>query len=343
MSATLKQQKYNYKYIDLIKLIACLLVVFYHFSSSLLAANLINESPFYNFFVQTVNTFHVPLFFVCSGFLYQNSNRVHNLKSWKSNIIRKFIDLGVPYFTFSTITFLLKTIFESSVNTPIKGYWNILFLNPTSPYWYLYTLFFIFLITPCFKSKKGALLLLLFSFCLKTFNIFISVNNIEVPYMITSVSGNLIWFSLGVAFFFFSEDIKKIKIKFSAALFVLALIISVIFYHSENSSAILKFIIGLTYVLSIYSGTLYCNNKIPNYISKVKEYTMPVYLMHTIFAAGLRIVLLKLGVDNIIIHILFGIVGSIIVPVIIYEIAKATKLLLIFFNPTKTIKSLRKA
>lgn len=343
MNTALKQQKTNYIFIDFVKLIACLLVVFYHFSSSLLAANIIDKTPIYLFFVQTVNTFHVPLFFVCSGFLYQHSNRVHNVKSWGRNIIRKFIDLGVPYFTFSTITFLLKTIFESSVNTPIKNYWNVLFFNPASPYWYLYTLFFIFLIIPCFKNKKGAILLLFVSFCLKAFNIIASIKEIELPFVITSVASNLIWFSIGIVFFILFEEIKQTKIKpISICLFIVAFITSVFVYHVEYHSDILKFSLGFVYVISIFLGALSYNDKIPNLFAKIKEYTMPIYLMHTIFAAGFRIILIKLGISSIPLHILFGIVGSIVGPIIIYEIAKWNKVLLIFFNPTKTIKKLRK-
>ena len=56
--------------------------------------------------------------------------------------------------TFSTATWILKKVFSSSVNDQIGGLGDTLFFPPTAPYWYLYALFFIFLVTPTFSSAK---------------------------------------------------------------------------------------------------------------------------------------------------------------------------------------------
>ena len=49
-----------------------------------------------------------------------------------------------------------EKVFSSSVNDQIGGFGDTLFFHPTSPYWYLYALFFIFLVTPTFSSVKVA-------------------------------------------------------------------------------------------------------------------------------------------------------------------------------------------
>ena len=64
---------------------------------------------------------------------------------------------------------------------------------------------------------------------------------------------------------------------------------------------------------------------------------MPVYLMHTIFAAGLRSVLLKIGITNGAVHIVLGIAVSFIGPIVAIEIMKRLKLD-IFVYPAKYIK-----
>lgn len=69
---------------------------------------------------------------------------------------KKMLALGVPYATFTTATWVLKKVFSSSVNDQIGGLGDTLFLHPTAPYWYLYALFFIFLVTPTFNSVKVA-------------------------------------------------------------------------------------------------------------------------------------------------------------------------------------------
>lgn len=70
--------------------------------------------------------------------------------------------------TFTTITWILKKVFSSNINDQIGGLSDILFLHPTSPYWYLYALFFIFLVTLIFRSIKMTVLGLIVALVAKT-------------------------------------------------------------------------------------------------------------------------------------------------------------------------------
>lgn len=144
------------KWVDDVKVIACILVVLGHFFQSMTKANILPENDLYKWFNTIIYYFHVPLFFICSGYLYQKYSRVNDFKSWKKNVAKKALALGVPYVIFSTATWVLKTIFSGSVNDQIGGLGDTLLLHPTSPYWYLYALFFIFLITPTFSTVKMA-------------------------------------------------------------------------------------------------------------------------------------------------------------------------------------------
>ena len=144
------------KWIDDVKVIACILVVLGHFFQSMTKANILPDNDLYEWFNTTIYYFHVPLFFICSGYLYQKYSKVYSINTWYKNILKKALALGVPYLTFSTITWFLKKIFSSSVNDQIGGLCDTLLFHPTSPYWYLYALFFIFLVTPTFRSVKAA-------------------------------------------------------------------------------------------------------------------------------------------------------------------------------------------
>lgn len=144
------------KWVDDIKVIACILVVLGHFFQSMTKANILPENDLYKSFNTTIYYFHVPLFFICSGYLYQKYSKVTSVGNWYRNIVKKVLALGVPYATFTTATWVLKKVFSSSVNDQIGDLRETLFLHPTAPYWYLYALFFIFLITPTFNSVKAA-------------------------------------------------------------------------------------------------------------------------------------------------------------------------------------------
>lgn len=146
-------------WVDYIKVLACMLVVLGHFFQSMVKANILPENSLYTWFNTTIYYFHVPLFFICSGYLYQRYSKVKDWGSWIKNVGKKAVVLGIPYFVFSFATWLLKTVFAGSVNTEIGGIVETLFIHPTSPYWYLYILFFIFLITPTVKGIKCASIL----------------------------------------------------------------------------------------------------------------------------------------------------------------------------------------
>ena len=151
-----KAVKTREKWVDDVKVIACILVVLGHFFQSMTKANILPENDLYRWFNTTIYYFHVPLFFICSGYLYQKYSKVNSLGRWRRNVAKKMLALGVPYATFTTATWVLKKVFSSSVNDQIGGLGDTLFLHPTAPYWYLYALFFIFLVTPTFNSVKVA-------------------------------------------------------------------------------------------------------------------------------------------------------------------------------------------
>ena len=146
-------------WIDYIKVFACILVVLGHFFQSMVKASIIPDNGLYQWFDTTIYYFHVPLFFICSGYLYQKYSRMDSVDTWKNNVIKKAVALGIPYFVFSFATWLLKTVFSGSVNGQIGGLADTLFVHPTSPYWFLYILFLIFVVTPMIKTVKGAMVL----------------------------------------------------------------------------------------------------------------------------------------------------------------------------------------
>ena len=64
---------------------------------------------------------------------------------------------------------------------------------------------------------------------------------------------------------------------------------------------------------------------------------MPIFLMHTLFAAPIRSVLLKMGVTNAVVHVVLGLSISFAGPIIATLIMKKTKWLEFFLYPNKII------
>ncbi len=92
------------KWVDDVKVIACILVAVGHFFMSMVQSGILPDSNLHEWFITTIYYFHVPLFFICSGYLYQKYSKVDNVESWHRNVAKKALALGVPYATFTTAT-----------------------------------------------------------------------------------------------------------------------------------------------------------------------------------------------------------------------------------------------
>ena len=311
-------------WVDNVKVVACILVVLGHFFQSMVKAEIIADSSLYQWFNTTIYYFHVPLFFICSGYLYQKYSRVDNDDSWFRNVLKKGLALGIPYFTFSTITWVLKTVFSGSVNDQIGGLGSTLFLHPTSPYWYLYCLFFIFVVTPTFASKKTSLIGLIIALAMKLVSLAGGGTSV---YAINTVLSNEIWFVLGMSINWL--ELSWVKPQFGVILFGLFLVLSILPVDFWGMSFVFGIIACLGVVMMLYKT---------KYDSPLARYTMPIFLMHTLFAATMRSVLLKLGIGSSVIHVVLGLGISFVGPIIAAWIMKKTKWLEFFLYPNKFVK-----
>ena len=321
------------KWVDDVKVIACILVVLGHFFQSMIKANILPENDLYKWFNTTIYYFHVPLFFICSGYLYQKYSKVNVFKSWKKNVAKKALALGVPYLTFSTATWILKTMFSGSVNDQIGGLDDTLLLHPTAPYWYLYALFFIFLVTPTFSTAKMAVTGLAVAVVAK---VYILMGGIGI-YAVSTVLIDEIWFVLGMSICVFDVQIRGKKVQ-GTVIGLLFLGLSVAVYMVDIQNSAMSFVLGLlacAAVILLVAGFEERSGKMMGFLAK---YTMPIFMMHTLFAAPLRSVLLKIGVTNAAIHVVLGLGISFAGPIIAAWIMKKTKWMEFFLYPNKVLK-----
>ena len=326
------------KWVDDVKVIACILVVLGHFFQSMTKANILPENDLYKWFNTTIYYFHVPLFFICSGYLYQKYSRVNSVGSWRRNVAKKILALGVPYVTFSTATWVLKKVFSSSVNDQIGGLGDTLLFHPASPYWYLYALFFIFILTPTFKSVKMAVGGLVVAIAMKT--IVLSGGwggGVYGVYAVSTVLSNEIWFVLGMSVCAFNVQLKGRKVQ-GTICGLLFMILSVVVYKAEISGGVIPFAMGLLACVAVILMVAGGERRFGRGMDFLAKYTMPIFLMHTLFAAPMRSVLLKLGIGSSVIHVVLGLGISFVGPIIATWIMKKTKWLEFFLYPNKFVK-----
>lgn len=323
------------KWVDDVKVIACILVVLGHFFQSMTKANILPENDLYKWFNTTIYYFHVPLFFICSGYLYQKYSKVNDFKSWKKNVAKKALALGVPYVTFSTATWVLKTVFSSSVNDQIGGLGDTLLFHPAAPYWYLYALFFIFLVTPTFSTIKLAAVGLVVAVVAKVY--ILTGGGGTGIYAVSTVLANEIWFVLGMSICAFNVQIRR-KRRQGTIIGILFFGLSVAVYMANIQNSAVSFALGLMACVAVILLVAGLEDKSGKVMSFLAKYTMPIFLMHTLFAAPMRSVLLKIGVTNAVAHIGLGLGVSFAGPIVAAWIMKKTKWLEFFLYPNKYMK-----
>ncbi|MDR1630242.1 MAG: acyltransferase [Oscillospiraceae bacterium] len=325
---------------DNIKIFACVLVVLGHFFQSMIKSEILPDSGLYQWFNQTIYYFHVPLFFICSGYLYQKNSCINSFSAWKNNALKKALALCIPYFVFSLITWSLKTLFSGAVNNEVSGLFHSLFIEPIAPYWYLYCLFFIFLVTPTFSTNGMAVIGLAIALTAKAIGIW--GENISV-YAVSQVFANEIWFVLGMCFGVFNI-IKFSKSKTYAvtgvSLAIVFLGVSIWKFEQNINFKGFDFLLGLAACASVVLlfSFIFQRNIRQKFLCFLSQYTMPIFLMHTIFAAPLRSILLKFGIVNAGIHITIGLFASFGGPIVAAMVMHRFKWLDFLIYPGNHIK-----
>lgn len=322
-------------WVDNVKIFACILVVLGHFFQSMVKANIVGHSSLYHWFNTTIYYFHVPLFFICSGYLYQKYSTVRSVNQWKSSVLKKFFALGIPYFVFSLATWLLKNIFSSSVNTQLGGLGYTLIKNPTAPYWYLYVLLILFAITITTQNKIDSLVLFGISFLCKILTTFVFSTGI---YAIDTTASYWFWFVAGMLIakelIPFSNICTSIIILLTFG--IMSIVISNNIFHFKGEGFLMGILACYSIICLIYHmPKSVAQSKALRFASK---YTMPVFLMHTIFAAPLRSILLKFNLNSSILHICLGLLISFLGPVIAMIIMEKLHPMDIIVYPNRYIR-----
>ncbi len=326
--------------LDYLRAFACMLVTIGHLIMSFQDSNIINDSLILNGFIKFIYCFHVYIFFYCSGYLFEkNKEKLSNRKEEFHFRIVKFINFIILYILFSGITYLLKVIFASEVNTKTEyNFLSILIHYPINQMWYLYAIALIFLFAHVIRSDKSAYIVLGIALFLKILICFPNIHS-TLPIAINYICHNMIWFVLGQFFAY-----KKLQLNLSFSL-LLELIFIIFFvsafilnWDSEFTNAILTFLGLLSSIGIICSLT---NNKttVSGIWKWVSKYMLQIYLLHTMCAACVRIILLKLGVTHIIPHLLIGLCASFVLPILCAMIAEKIHILNIVFFPTKVLKT----
>jgi fucose 4-O-acetylase-like acetyltransferase len=309
------------QWIDTAKGIGIILVVYGHVLVGLHSSSDFNlpDVFFHNSF-GFIWSFHMHLFFFLAGIFAVKSL---SKRSRFDFVMHKVKMIAYPYLVWSLVQGLLQMVMGKFVNSNIS-FMDILKIPykplPQQHFWFLYVLFIFFVIMAFFYTNKYSLLILFFASIVLFFSFFSS--DIRVVQKIKTF----------FIFFMFGSICSKIplerllmkitkKINWYIMLFLIIFHIALFFlvYTSDFRNVFTMFLFSLLGILMviIYSCFLdmRCKSSLLNFMGK---YSLQIYILHSMFLAASRIFLSHfLGIQNVFLHILFGLLCGLCFPLLI--------------------------
>ncbi|MHA6261263.1 acyltransferase family protein [Sporosarcina sp. CAU 1771] len=267
-----------------------------------------------------IYSFHMPLFMALSGYLFIYSGGVKN--KYISFINVKFKRLIIPYIVLSSIAFIPKVILSKYAMRPIELNLNNFIRNLFIPeenviifFWFLPTLFLIFLISPVFlralTNKYYVLALTLTLALANVLNPFVNIKHFGLNYVVFY----LIYFWLGCMTAKYYENIKFYINKNYVLVIVLLIIVLAAFYNYNSS--VIKLILAVVGIVMSFSFVNLLDKNNVNLINYIDGYSYQIYLLSWFFQTFFMILFSNAFDFNYWITPLFMFSGGLILPVFI--------------------------
>ncbi len=323
--------------VDRLKGYACFLVLFGHVIMGVRLAG-ISIPQFFWGLEKFIWSFHVALFLFLSGVVYKMTGE-WKCKRTKSNfIIHKLYNLGVPYLVFSSVYIFINSVVGQANNQ--SSILDILYIwkTPVAQYWFLYALFFLFCIWTAFsgmlKNWQIALVTVLIGYLAPLFGVPLGSFDVVFYSALAFGTGTFVEFKMLTKP---ADWLKRFVVLIHIAIGVLLVLLNKI------EAPLVK---ELMILFGIYSSIMFISliqkcKLVARFLDFVNAYSFQIYLLHTIFTAGIRIILLRVNVTQWWLHVLLGTVCGLAFSVFAAQIAKKVKFLNFFFFPAKiySIKS----
>ena len=318
--------------VDRLKGYACFLVLFGHVIMGIRLAG--TDIPrFFWGMEKFIWSFHVALFLFLSGVVYKVTGEWKRKKTKWRFILHKLYNLGVPYIAFSAVYVLINSLVgEANTEFAVLDILNI-WKTPIAQYWFLYALFFLFCIWTLFsgilKNWQITLIAVLIGYLAPLLGI--SLGSLDIVFYSA--------LAFGIGTFVDFKKLTTLSVGGKWIVVLMHIVIGVVFILINKIEA--PFVKELMILIGIYSSIMFVSllencKLVVRFLDFINKYSFQIYLLHTIFTAGIRIILLRINIEEWWIHVLLGTVCGLIFSVLTAEVAKKIKFLNFFFFPAQT-------
>jgi fucose 4-O-acetylase-like acetyltransferase len=330
----------NVPWVEYAKAIGIILVVYGHVARGIVNSGI--EIPFdYHYLIDDIiYSFHMPLFFFISGIFFYDS---FIKKGAKLFVYSKVDTILYPYIFWSLFQGLLEVFLSSYTNGDV-GLVKVFSLlwEPRAQFWFLYALFFNFVfLTVLYLYFSGRFF---YCFLLSVFLFFIS-KIFSWSSVFGYVGNNLIYIVFGIGFSKFRVSYfacRKIVFYLSFVVFVVFVVFQVFSQFYLRDDLFLDFFVALFSIFFVVSFSFRLADFSIPFLRFVGASSLCIYLLHIISGSGVRVILSKIfGVDLYFVHIFFGVVFAIIIPLFFLLLIRLIDIRYVFSCPiSKLLKKI---
>lgn len=281
-------------------------------------------------FQQVIYSFHMPLFTFLAGFLFIYTNNGRGKFEVIQFIKKKAKRIIIPYVVISSLAFVPKAFLgrytirgiDFSFNAYVRGIIYPLD-NPIILFWFLPTLFIVFLVAPIFlklitRWQKKNVLIITCTAIIALLNIFNPLSNVKI-FNLSGVLEHLIYFWLGCLYYLQKSEFERGNNLYRT---ILALLLLILFNYYDRAPAVLRLTTALTgIILSLSLIQIYQKSKL-NIFRYIDGYSYQIYLLQWFFHGFIRIVLWEVFLGGFFIFFFFNFFAGLIPPVITTKLAR---------------------
>ena len=289
------------------------------------------------YFYVWIDYIQMPLFTAIAGWVY--ALKPFSASSGFGSFVRKkALRLLVPMAAVGTLYFLVQYLMPGTNNKgELSQLWRI-YIFPYTIYWYLPSLFLIFVVQWWIDSRKWMDTLGKWSICCVVALVFSRINDVWILHEVTDLFsfkgalGQLPYFFVGVASCRFAVSLCSRpavrRVLLAVALWGIVLIQIVWFYPGKYASlSMLLYPVTLIPTLFLLLASKWHNR----FFVWIGGYAYSIYLFHGFGTSGGRIILKMMGIDAIVPILLSATFIATIGPVLVDKLFNCSKMLRMLF------------
>ena len=310
------------EWVDIAKGVGIVLVVFGHALRGIEMAGQIDFHGFWGYVDRLIYSFHMPMFFLLSGYLFSSALTRDALPFLKSRVTR----LIWPLFLWTWVFFGAKALAGDLPNTSLAeaGGFPFFPLPPRAHFWFLWGLFLVSVIT--YGISRLA-------FMMPGLGLWIGILAVDLLCLshFGLQGGQYLWFpalSYYLGFFLLGLVLRNLPVPAPSGkglalaflVFVAGCTIASLTYFESST----RYALGAVLCLSLCYLLRGCNplGSPGRTLQRLGNASMAIYLTHTIIGAPIRIALMKAGVTQIGWLLAAVTIAGIVAPLLLDNLAR---------------------